>query len=110
MALAIEERSSCSLPTTAARLASAQGPRRAETQYTGESQGLDVQTHSTQVSLKELDVQTHSTQVSLNSLVPSRTREKYVWQNLCTILGLSDVAILDSGWPIKPLLVTFSDV
>ncbi len=45
-----------------------------------------------------------------HSLGPSRTREKYVWQNLCTILGLSDVAILDSGWPIKSLLVTFSDV
>ncbi len=43
------------------------------------------------------------------SLVPSRTRKKYVWQNLCTILGLSDVAIPDSGWPIKSLLVTFSD-
>ncbi len=31
------------------------------------------------------------------SLIPSRTQRKYVWQKLSSKLGLSDVAIPDSG-------------
>ncbi len=40
---------------------------------------------------------------------PAVLKEKYVCQKLCTKLGLSDVAIPDSGWPIRSLPVTFSD-
>ncbi len=47
--------------------------------------------------------------LSLRAVVssPAVLKEKYIWQKLCNKLGLSDVAILDSGWPIRALPVTF---